>query len=83
MCYIDGQMLHNNHHIPKHNDLIIGRDMNVHINKGGNNKFCHYNATEMTNFFADFSLENRLACLNTKYRIEGKLRTIQITLKYS
>ena len=55
-------------HIPKH-ILIIGGDINAQIGKiDKNNKFCLHNLSNGNGeYLADFSLENRLACLNTKF----------------
>ena len=51
-------------HIPKHNVLIIGRDMNAQIGKDGNNKFCSHNMLKRNGpYLEDFSLVNRHGCL--------------------
>ena len=56
-------------HVPKHNVLIIGGDTYAHINKDGNNKFCLRDLLNRNEIYqADFSLENRLSCLNTKFQ---------------
>ena len=42
--------------------------MNAYIGKGGNEKFCKYNSPNRNGeYLADFSLGNRLACLNTEF----------------
>ena len=60
--------------IPKHNVLIVCGNMNVQIGKDENNKFYSYNTSKINGeSLTDFSLENRLACLDTKFRKnEGK-----------
>ena len=46
--------------IPKHNVLIIGRDMNAQIDKNVNNKFSLHNSSNRNReHLADFMLENR------------------------
>ena len=56
-------------HIPKRNILIISWDMNAQIGKSENNKFCFYNLSNRNGeYLADFSLKNKLACLNTKFQ---------------
>ena len=48
-------------------------EMNVHLNKDGNNKFCIRKSSNRNGVYeADFSLENRLACQNTKIRKKEK-----------
>ena len=63
--------------IPKHNMLVIGRDMNAQIGKNGNNKYSLHNTSNRNGqHLTDFMIENRLACLNTNYqKREGKLWT--------
>ena len=52
--------------IPKHNMLVIGRDMNAQIGKNGNNKYSLHNTSNRNGqHLTDFMIENRLACLNT------------------
>ena len=60
--------------IPKHNMLVIGRDMNAHIGKNGNNKYSLHNTSNRNGqHLTDFMIENRLACLNKNYqKREGK-----------
>ena len=74
-------------HIPKHNVLIINRDMNAQIGKDGNNSFCSHNSPNRNEeYLASFSHENRLAYVNLKFQKErGKYGFIptQITLKHS
>ena len=64
-------------HIPKHNILIIGGDMNSQICKNKNDKFCFYNLpNKNSKSLANFLLDNNLACLKTKFKKrEGKLWT--------
>ena len=63
--------------IPKHNLLVIGKDMNVQIGKNRNNKYSLHNTSNRNGqHLTDFMIENRLACLNTNYqKREGKLWT--------
>ena len=63
--------------IPKHNVPIIGRDVNAQIGKDKTNKFCLHNLSNRNReYLTDFSFENRLTCLNTKFqKREGKLWT--------
>ena len=53
-------------HIPKHKFLIISGDRNSQRSKDENNKFGLYNQ-QNSEYRADFSLENSLSCLNTKF----------------
>ena len=60
--------------IPKHNILII-REMNAQIGKNKNNKFSlHSSSNRNGEHLTDFSLGNRLTCLNTKFQIKIKHR---------
>ena len=63
--------------IPKHNMLVIGRDMNAQIRKSRNNKYSLHNTSNRNGQHqTDFMIENRLTCLNTNYqKREGKLWT--------
>ena len=63
--------------IPKHNMLVIGRDMNAQIGKNGNNKYSLHNTSNRNGqHLTDFMIENRLTCLNTNFqKREGKLWT--------
>ena len=55
--------------IPKRNILVIGGDMNTQIGKNLNNKFSSHNtANRNGEHLRDFTLENRLTCLNTKFQ---------------
>ena len=55
-------------HIPKHNVLIIGRHMNAQIGKDGNNKFGVHNLPNRNGeYLADFSVENSITYINTKF----------------
>ena len=56
-------------HIPNRNEVIINSCMNVHIGKDENNKFCLHNTPNRNGeYLAEFSLENRLVWLNTKFQ---------------
>ena len=63
--------------LPKHNLLVIGGDMNAQIGKNGNNKYSLHNTSNRNGqHLTDFTIENRLTCLNTNYqKREGKLWT--------
>ena len=63
--------------IPKHNVLVIGGDMNAQIEKNRNHKFSLYNSSNRNGqHLTDFTIENRLACLNTNFqKREGKIWT--------
>ena len=63
--------------ILKHNMLLIGGDMNAHIEKNRNNKYSLHNTSNRNGqHLTDFMIENRLTCLNTNYQErEGKLWT--------
>ena len=65
------------HSIPKHNDLVIGGDMNAQIRKNGNHKYNLRNSSNRNGqHLTDFTIENRLTCLNTNFqKREGKLWT--------
>ena len=65
------------HSIPKHNVLVIGGDMNAQIGKNVNHKFSLHNSSNRNGEHqTDFTLENRLTCLNTKFhKRKGKLWT--------
>ena len=67
--------------IPKHNVLIIIGDMNAQIGKNINNKFSLYNLSNRNGeHLTDSTIENRLPCLNTKFRKrKGKLWTYTYT----
>ena len=69
------------HSIPKHNVLVIGRDMNGQIGKNGNHKYSLHNSSNRNGqHLADFMIENRLTCLNTNFqKREGKLWTYTYT----
>ena len=56
-------------HIPKHNVLIIGEDMNALIGKYKNDKFyLHKSPNRIDEYLAKFSLKNRFVYLNTKFQ---------------
>ena len=61
--------------IPKYNVQIIGGDINAHIGKDENNKFCLHNLSNRNReHLTEFSLENGLTCLNIKFqKREGRL----------
>ena len=61
--------------IPKNNVLIIGGDRNGQIGKNENNKFSLHNLSNRNGeHLRDFSFENKLTCLNTKFqKRKGKL----------
>ena len=61
--------------IPKHNVLVIGGDMNAQIGKNVNQKFRLHNSSNWNGQYqTHFTLENKLTCLNAKFRKrEGKL----------
>ena len=63
--------------IPKHNVLIIGRDVNAQIGKNVSDTFSFHNSSNRTGEHqTDFTLENRSTCLNTKFqKRKGKLWT--------
>ena len=55
--------------IPKHNVLVIGRDMNAKIGKNGNHKYSLHNSSNRNGQHqTDFTIENRLTCLNTNFQ---------------
>ena len=52
--------------IPKNNVLVIGGDMNAQIGKNGNHKYSqHKTSNRNGRHLTDFTIENRLTCLNT------------------
>ena len=63
--------------IPKHNVLVIGGDMNIQICQNVNHKFSLHNSSNRNGeHLTDFTLENRLTYLNTKFqKRKGKLWT--------
>ena len=63
--------------IPKHNELVIGGDMNAQIGKNGSNKYSLHNTSNRNGqHLTDLMIENRLTCLNTNFqKWEGKLLT--------
>ena len=71
---------------PKHNVLIIDGDMIVQIRKDKSNKFYLNNSSNRNEeHIIDFSLENRLTCLNIKFqKTEGNYEPTptQIMLKH-
>ena len=55
--------------ITKHNVLVIGGDMNAQIGKNLNHKFSLHNSSNRNRqHLTDFTLENRLTCLNTNFQ---------------
>ena len=66
--------------ISKHNVLIIGGNMNAQIDKDENKNCLHNLSNRNEEHLTEFSLENRLTCLNTKFqRKDGKLWTFTNT----
>ena len=69
------------------NILIINGDMNAQIAKDENNKFClHKSSNRNGKYQADFTSENRIGCLNIKFkkrRENYEPISTQITLKHS
>ena len=65
------------HNIPKHNVLVIGGNMNAQIRKNGNHKYSLHNSPNRNGqHLTDFTIENRLTCLNTNFQKgKGKLWT--------
>ena len=63
--------------IPKHDVFVIGGDMNAQISKNVISKFSlHDSSNRNGKHQADFTLENRLTWLNTKFQTrKGKLWT--------
>ena len=69
------------HRIPKHNVLVIGGDMNTQIGKNVNHKFSLHNSSNRNEeHLTNFTLENRLTCLNTKFQKKGG-RTMDLHLR--
>ena len=61
--------------ILKQNVLVIGGDMNAQIGKNRNHKFSLHNSSNRNGqHLTDFTIENRLTCLNT--RIQKKERKL-------
>ena len=59
--------------IPKHNVLVIGGDMNAQIGKKWKPQI---QPTQLVKHLTDFTIENRLKCLNTNFqKMEGNLWT--------
>ena len=55
--------------IPKHNVLVIGGDMNAQSGKNGNHKYSLHNSSNRNGqHLTDFTIENRLTCLNTNFQ---------------
>ena len=55
--------------IPKYNVLVIGVDMNTPSGKKVNHEFSLHNSSNRNREHqTDFTLENRLTCLNTKFQ---------------
>ena len=71
---------------PKHNVLVIGRDMNAQIGKNVNHKFnLHKLSNRNGEHLTDFTQEKRLTCLNTKFQKERENygpTPMQIILKH-
>ena len=59
--------------IPKHDVLIIGGVMNAQRGKNIHKKFSlHSSSNRNMEYLTDFTLEDRLTCLNTNFRKKGK-----------
>ena len=67
--------------IQKYNFLFIGRDINAQIWKNGSHKYNLHNLSNRNGqHLTDFTIENRLTCLNTNFqKKEGKLWTYTYT----
>ena len=64
--------------------LTIRGDINTQIGKDEITKFCLHNLPNRNSkYLTDFSQENSLIYMNTKFEKEGKLTPSQITLKDS
>ena len=73
--------------IRKHNILVIGGDMNAQTGKNVNNKFSLHNSSNRNGeHLTDFTLENFLTCLSTKFQKRKRENygptSTQIILKY-
>ena len=70
--------------IPKHNMLVIGRDMNAQIGKNENSKYSLLNTSNKNGqHLTDFMIENRLTCINTNYQKKGgKIMDLHIREQY-
>ena len=69
--------------IPKHNVLVIGGDINAQIRKKGNHKYSQYSQYNSSNkngqHLTDFTIENRLTCLNTNLKKKrGKIMDLHV-----
>ena len=54
--------------ITKHNVLVIGWEMNAQVSKNVNHKFSQHNSSNRNSqHLTDFTLENKLTCLNTNF----------------
>ena len=59
--------------IPKHNVLVMGENMNAKIGKNVIHKFSLHNASSRNGQHrTDFTQENRITCLNTKFQKRGR-----------
>ena len=72
--------------ILKHNVLVIGGDINAQTGKNGNHKYSLHNSSNRNGQNqTDFTIENRLTCLNTNFQKKGgKImgQHMQTTLKH-
>ena len=60
------------HSILKYNVLVIGGDMNAQIGKNAIHKFSLHNSSNRNGqHLTDFTIENRLICLNTNFKKKG------------
>ena len=57
------------HHVPKHNVLVVGGDMNAHVGRTEEHKYTYHQSTNRNGeHMLDFATENGLACLNTQFQ---------------
>ena len=55
--------------VPKHYVLVVGGDMNAHIGLSDGHKHCYHDATHRNGeHMFNFTNENGLVCLNTRYQ---------------
>ena len=68
--------------IPKHNVLVIGRDMNAQIGKNGNHEYSLHNLSNRNcQHLTDFTTENRLTCLNTNFKKKKGSKIMDLHLR--
>ena len=69
--------------IPKHNVLVIDKGMNAQIGKNVNHKFSLHNSSNRNGqHLTDFTIENRLTCLNTNLQKSGGTLHVHIRKQY-